>query len=94
MQLIHQIMDQQIIPEQATQKHQDVFARHSLERGNIPVRICPFDDARIIPGCQLSCAQMIRYNDFLNGLEERRSFTPDIGGIGVIRYTRPILFVA
>ena len=49
MQLIDQSVDQQIVPEQATQDHKDIFAAFVFERGDLLVRICSFDDTGILP---------------------------------------------
>lgn len=49
MQFVYQIMNQQVIPEQAAQDHKNVFARLLFERGNLRVCVRSFNDARIFP---------------------------------------------
>ena len=50
MQFVHQVMRQQMIPEDTAQKYQDVSAGLLFECGNLLVGIRQFDDARILPG--------------------------------------------
>jgi hypothetical protein len=58
VQFVHQIVNEQIVPEQAAQEYQDVFAGLLFERGKLLVRIRPFDDARIFRGANSAAVRL------------------------------------
>src|SRR5262245_61052964 len=94
MQLIYQLMNEQIIPQQTAHNHQDVPAGLSFESGSLLVGSGPFENARIVPGRQLCPGQMIGNNKFLNRAEEPGRLPSDRCGSEVSCNSRPKALIA
>src|SRR5262245_55222325 len=60
VQLIHQAMDQQVVPERSPTKNQHVLPILLFEFGNLFSRVCYLDDSRVVPRSQLFFPNLVR----------------------------------
>ena len=71
MNFIDQVLQEQIVPERAAAKNQNVFALLAFELGNLIVSFCAADDAsRVLPGLGLLGGQAVLNHNFVNGVIE------------------------
>src|SRR2546422_5281636 len=83
MQLVDEIVHEKIVPELATQQHEDVAVALLLERGELRVCVRPGNDAGVVPGRQLARRETVGDYDFLNRPKARGDLASDAGGSNI-----------
>jgi hypothetical protein len=84
VQLVHQVVDEQVVPELSAQLYQDGVPGPRLERGDLVVEVRAADDAGgVLPRCQIFRGDGVGDDVLLRGADELRELAPDRGAAGV-----------
>jgi hypothetical protein len=80
VQLVHQAVDEQVVPELPAQLQQDGAPRPCLERGDLRVEVRAADDAGgVLPRRQIFLGDGVGDDVLLRDADELRELAPDRG---------------